>query len=148
MKKLLFFQIVKTAKQSFSRNTYATSILRSFQAFPSWSAFIFNALRQVFLPKKSRSTSVLKLTIEPSHSHNMCSQSNSQHSKYSTKKMAGRYESSDKTILSIDQKTIGLSDIMLGKRKAMDDLATQIHGLSFAHGLDFIKHPFHKLLAF
>ena len=64
--------------------------------------------------------------MEPSHSHNTRSylQSNSQHSEFSTTKMAGEYESSDKTILLVDQKTIGSSDIMLEKCKAMDDLAT------------------------
>lgn len=30
----------------------------------------------------------------------------------------------------------------------MDDLATQMHGLNLAHGLDLTKHPFHESLAF
>ncbi|MCJ1271531.1 hypothetical protein MMC22_011433 [Lobaria immixta] len=62
--------------------------------------------------------------------------------------MAGEYESSDKTILPVDQKITKPSDIMLGKRKAMDDLATQMHSLNLAHGLDLTKHPLHESLAF
>ena len=61
--------------------------------------------------------------------------------------MAGGYELSDKTILPVDQITRP-SDVMLGKRKVMDDLATQMHGFNLAHGLDFTKYPFHELLAF